>query len=170
LLLDEPTTHLDVDAVDALIKALNQYEGTLVCISHDIHFVRSAANIVYEVDSGKVRKFFGNFDYYLQKKAQNDYREIAPKKDKVEGVNTVNEQAVDLSKKENNDRLSKKIKKLRKEMESIETDRAAKKMVVENSRHGEDVIKYYRELIEQMDKRLATINIEIVKIKNQFSN
>ena len=54
LLLDEPTTHLDVDAVGALIKALKEYDGTLVCISHDIHFVRSVANTVYEVNNGRV--------------------------------------------------------------------------------------------------------------------
>ncbi|HQP91978.1 MAG TPA: ABC-F family ATP-binding cassette domain-containing protein, partial [Candidatus Omnitrophota bacterium] len=46
LLLDEPTTHLDVDAVDALVQALTSYQGTLVFISHDIHFVRSVANVV----------------------------------------------------------------------------------------------------------------------------
>ena len=48
LLLDEPTTHLDVDAVDALVQALTGYAGTIVFISHDIHFVRSIANNVYE--------------------------------------------------------------------------------------------------------------------------
>jgi len=68
LLLDEPTTHLDVDAVDALVRALNSYEGTIVFISHDIHFVRSVANNVFEVKSGRVRKFPGSFDYYLEKR------------------------------------------------------------------------------------------------------
>jgi ATP-binding cassette, subfamily F, member 3 len=168
LLLDEPTTHLDVDAVDALIKALNQYEGTLVCISHDIHFVRSAANIVYEVEYGKVRKFFGNFDYYLQKKAQNDFKDVTLKVAKSKDLNVSGQESPDLSKQENNEKLSKKIKKLRKEKEKIETDLAAKKMVVENSRHGEDVIKYYRELIGQMDKRLIEIEVEIAKTKSQF--
>ena len=72
LLLDEPTTHLDVDAVEALVKALNDYEGTLVFISHDIYFVRSVANVVYEVKDSRVRKFPGNFDYYLEKKTQGE--------------------------------------------------------------------------------------------------
>ena len=72
LLLDEPTTHLDVDAVEALVKALKEYEGTLAFISHDIYFVRSVANVVYEVRNSQVRKFSGNFDYYLEKKAQGE--------------------------------------------------------------------------------------------------
>ncbi|MCX5706460.1 MAG: ABC-F family ATP-binding cassette domain-containing protein, partial [Candidatus Omnitrophica bacterium] len=66
LLLDEPTTHLDVDAVEALVRALIDYQGTVVFISHDIYFVRSIANVVYEVKSGKVRKFPGSFDYYIE--------------------------------------------------------------------------------------------------------
>ncbi|MDD5078428.1 MAG: ABC-F family ATP-binding cassette domain-containing protein, partial [Candidatus Omnitrophica bacterium] len=65
LLLDEPTTHLDVDAVEALVRALKDYQGTIVFISHDIYFVRSVANNVFEVKSGRVRKFPGSFDYYL---------------------------------------------------------------------------------------------------------
>ncbi|MDP2831237.1 MAG: ABC-F family ATP-binding cassette domain-containing protein, partial [Candidatus Omnitrophota bacterium] len=68
LLLDEPTTHLDVDAVDALVRALKNYEGTIVFISHDIYFVRSVANNVFEVKSGRIRKFPETFDYYLQKR------------------------------------------------------------------------------------------------------
>lgn len=68
LLLDEPTTHLDVDAVDALLQALRDYQGTIVFISHDIYFVRSLANKVFEVKGGRVRKFSGGFDYYLEKK------------------------------------------------------------------------------------------------------
>ncbi|MBU1091186.1 MAG: ATP-binding cassette domain-containing protein [Candidatus Omnitrophica bacterium] len=72
LLLDEPTTHLDVDAVDALTNALRQYEGTIVFISHDIYFVRRVANVVFDVQSGKVRKIAGEFDYYLEKKAKGE--------------------------------------------------------------------------------------------------
>ena len=80
LLLDEPTTHLDVDAVDALIKALSDYQGTIVFISHDIHFVRSIANNVFEVKEGRVRKFPGSFDYYLSKRDEPTAFLVAPKR------------------------------------------------------------------------------------------
>jgi ATP-binding cassette subfamily F protein 3 len=70
LLMDEPTTHLDLASVDALIEALKQYEGTLVFISHDVHFIRALANHVVRVEAGQLRHFGGGYQYYLDKTAQ----------------------------------------------------------------------------------------------------
>src|SRR5205814_8685036 len=52
LLMDEPTTHLDVGSIDALIGALKQYHGTLIFISHDVHFIRAIATSVLHVTAG----------------------------------------------------------------------------------------------------------------------
>ena len=70
LLMDEPTTHLDLASVDALIEALEPYAGTLVFISHDVHFIRAIANHVVRVQSGQLRHFPGGYDYYLDKTSQ----------------------------------------------------------------------------------------------------
>ena len=67
LLLDEPTTHLDIPSIDALIQALQQYEGTIVFISHDVHFIRSIASTVLHVDAGHLTPYAGEYDYYLEK-------------------------------------------------------------------------------------------------------
>ena len=67
LLMDEPTTHLDMASIDALIAALKQYEGTLVFISHDVHFIRAISQHTIHVNAGKLRNFPGGYDYYLQK-------------------------------------------------------------------------------------------------------
>ncbi|HEX5398793.1 MAG TPA: ATP-binding cassette domain-containing protein, partial [Verrucomicrobiae bacterium] len=71
LLMDEPTTHLDLASVDALIEALNQYEGTLIFISHDVHFIRALSNHVVRVEAGQLRHFTGGYQYYLDKTAQS---------------------------------------------------------------------------------------------------
>ena len=72
LLMDEPTTHLDMASIDALIGALSQYEGTLLFISHDVHFIRSIASTVLHISAGKLVPYAGNYDYYLDKtKATN---------------------------------------------------------------------------------------------------
>jgi len=71
LLMDEPTTHLDLPSVDALIEALQPYEGTLIFISHDVHFIRVLANHVVRVENGRLRHFTGGYQYYLDKTAQS---------------------------------------------------------------------------------------------------
>jgi ATP-binding cassette subfamily F protein 3 len=72
LLMDEPTTHLDMSSIDALVAALRQFEGTLVFISHDVFFIRALANKVIHVASGQLTHFGGDYDFYLHKtKAQS---------------------------------------------------------------------------------------------------
>jgi len=75
LLLDEPTTHLDISSIDALISALHQYEGTLVFVSHDVHFIRSLATTVVHIDSGVLTPYAGAYDYYLDKTSAGSARE-----------------------------------------------------------------------------------------------
>jgi len=74
LLLDEPTNHLDMQSRDIIEFALKNYEGTLVCISHDRHFLNAVTNHTLEVNSGKITTFNGNYDYYLWK-VKNDLKE-----------------------------------------------------------------------------------------------
>jgi len=71
LLMDEPTTHLDLASVDALIEALQPYEGTLIFISHDVHFIPVLANHVVRVENGRLRHFTGGYQYYLDKTSQS---------------------------------------------------------------------------------------------------
>ena len=74
LLMDEPTTHLDIASIDALVGALKAYEGTLVCISHDVYFIRSLAETVLHVNAGRLTPYAGNYDYYLEKSRASNER------------------------------------------------------------------------------------------------
>src|SRR5260370_22675704 len=71
--MDEPATQLDVGSIDALIGALKQYHGTLIFISHDVHFIRAIATSVLHVTAsanrtgGKLTFYPGDYDYYLEK-------------------------------------------------------------------------------------------------------
>jgi ATP-binding cassette subfamily F protein 3 len=67
LLMDEPTTHLDIHTVESLIMALGSYEGTLVFISHDVHFIRKLATKVLHVKEGKVTLHLGGYDDFLER-------------------------------------------------------------------------------------------------------
>jgi ATP-binding cassette subfamily F protein 3 len=67
LLLDEPTTHLDMSSIDALIQALDAYTGTLIFVSHDVHFIRAIANRTIHIHAGDLTHYAGGYDYYLNK-------------------------------------------------------------------------------------------------------
>ncbi|WP_342387493.1 ribosomal protection-like ABC-F family protein [Salinicoccus bachuensis] len=68
LLLDEPTTHLDEESVALLIDELKYYYGTLICVSHDRHFINSIAEKIWEVSDGTVKEYAGNYDDYIAQK------------------------------------------------------------------------------------------------------
>jgi ATP-binding cassette, subfamily F, member 3 len=182
LLLDEPTTHLDVDAVDALIKALNSYQGTVVFISHDIHFVRSVANTVFEVKEGTVRKFPGNFDYYLEKKERGELPlpDLASKpsqsREEKSGAKEkkANEELKhkdeETRRKFHNFELKEKIRKLKSEKESLNLEYLAKKRAVESPRSYRDnqALEQYIERIGQIEQRFSEISEEIRGLKKQI--
>ncbi len=70
LLLDEPTTHLDIYAREALEEALQTYEGTLCLVSHDIEFVKAVANTIFYLTPDGITRYFGNYAYFRHKLAE----------------------------------------------------------------------------------------------------
>jgi ATPase subunit of ABC transporter with duplicated ATPase domains len=66
LVLDEPTNHLDIQSRDVLLCALQKFEGTVILVSHDRHFLRSLVTRVFEIDHGCMRIYEGDYDYYLR--------------------------------------------------------------------------------------------------------
>ena len=68
LLLDEPTNHLDITSKEILEQALNDYEGTVLYVSHDRYFVNQTATRILDLYNKQFYSFAGNYDYYLEKK------------------------------------------------------------------------------------------------------
>jgi ATP-binding cassette subfamily F protein 3 len=75
LLMDEPTTHLDMASIDALIEALKQYTGTLIFISHDVYFIKALATSVLHISAGNLTNYSGDYQYYLEKSGALDARQ-----------------------------------------------------------------------------------------------
>jgi ATP-binding cassette subfamily F protein 3 len=86
LLMDEPTTHLDIGSIDALISALKQYEGTLIFISHDVHFIRAIATTVLHISAGRLTMYPGDYQYYLDKSKAGSERGALIAGDKLQNA------------------------------------------------------------------------------------
>ncbi len=69
LLLDEPTNHLDIYSREILESAIRDYEGTVLCVSHDRYFINRTADRILDLTHGHFLNYIGNYDYYLEKKA-----------------------------------------------------------------------------------------------------
>jgi len=70
LLMDEPTNHLDIDSKEVLEDALLNYDGTVLVVSHDRYFLNKVANKILDMSQDSIFEYLGNYDYYLEKKAE----------------------------------------------------------------------------------------------------
>jgi len=181
LLLDEPTTHLDVDAVDALVRALKSYEGTIVFISHDIYFVSSVANNVYEVKTGRVRKFPGTFDYYLEKRDSITDTTIehklrsAPVKQVDEAKEKVKEQErkskeEEKKRKSHNSIIRDKINKLLKKKEDLEIESYAKARALSSPHfyRDEETAREYGRRMKEIERLIQEVETNIKALESQI--
>jgi ATP-binding cassette subfamily F protein uup len=71
-ILDEPTNHLDIDTIEWLEKLLTEGNKTILMVTHDRYFLDNVCNEILEIDNGKIIPYFGNYAYYLEKKAERD--------------------------------------------------------------------------------------------------
>ncbi|TSD64743.1 ABC-F family ATP-binding cassette domain-containing protein [Inquilinus sp. KBS0705] len=71
-ILDEPTNHLDIDTIEWLEKLLTEGNKTILMVTHDRYFLDNVCNEILEIDKGKIIPYFGNYGYYLEKKAERE--------------------------------------------------------------------------------------------------
>jgi ATP-binding cassette subfamily F protein 3 len=76
LLLDEPTNHLDIQSAELLEEALEDYDGTLLVISHDRYFLDDVVNRIIELEGGTTAEYLGNYTYYAERKTRPNHGEI----------------------------------------------------------------------------------------------
>ncbi|MGG0454401.1 ABC-F family ATP-binding cassette domain-containing protein [Priestia megaterium] len=118
LILDEPTNHLDLDSKQVLENALIDYPGTLLFVSHDRYFINRIANKIAELSPEGVEEFLGDYDYYVEKKAEIE--EIK----ELENIKTNEERTVKVDKQSyKQDKEQKKLMRQRtRRIEEIETE------------------------------------------------
>lgn len=155
LLMDEPTTHLDMSSIDALLYALDQFEGTLIFISHDVYFIRALANKVVHVNAGVLTHYAGDYQYYLDKTKALSARAAltAGSRDAFPGAPTPSQKAK--STVESVPGLS------RKEQKRLEAEqRQARSNKLKGQRQ---IVHDLEKRIQNLEKRQAEITAELEK-------
>ena len=118
LLLDEPTNHLDITSKEILEDALNNYEGTVLFVSHDRYFINKTATRILDLTGKRLINYIGNYDYYLEKKETLEAAllEEVPKEDQPLAT-SANKQNWQTKKEE-----QKELRKIQNELKKIEDE------------------------------------------------
>lgn len=125
LIMDEPTNHLDITSKELLKKALNNYDGSLLIVSHDREFLQGLTKKVYEFKNQNIKEYIGDIDTFLTEKDIENFKQLETSQ-KAQKVSTKNKEEEQLSykdskeKKSNIKRLKNSIGKLEKQIEQIE--------------------------------------------------
>lgn len=139
LILDEPTNHLDMKSKDVLKNAINEFEGTVVVVSHDRDFLDGLVSKVYEFGNQKVKEHLGGIYEFLQRK-------------RIENLNELQREEETKQKKEVND-------------ESVSQTKLSYE---EQKKYSRQVRRLERE-VEELEKRMDSLQIKIEKIENQMT-
>ncbi|WP_270850214.1 ABC-F family ATP-binding cassette domain-containing protein [Lactobacillus delbrueckii] len=124
LLMDEPTNHLDLDAKEVLEKALADYDGTLLFVSHDRYFINELANKIVVAKDGQAKIYEGNYTYYLNEKAKEEAAAQETAAQEAPVVKSVSESKFSYREQKKRDsekrKLERQVAQAEKDLEELE--------------------------------------------------
>ncbi|MFS4468531.1 ATP-binding cassette domain-containing protein [Maribacter sp. 2210JD10-5] len=141
LVMDEPTNHLDIKSKNVLKQALDNFEGTLILVSHDRDFLQGLTNKVYEFKNQKIKEYLGDVDFYLEQRKAENFRAIEKKQTTIKQEET--------SKKNTSFEEQKKVKSLKNQLSSLESKISDLEKEIKSIDH---------ELLMDYDKTIARPN------------
>ena len=164
LVLDEPTNHLDITSKQVLEDALENYEGTIVFVSHDRYFINKIANKVLDITGDDYSIYLGNYDYYLEKREQ----ELIAKKLKEEKTAEVQEKVANdyaLGKEE-----KKRIRKLERTREELleKIESLEEKVTLVNNELTKEEVYTDAIKVQEYNEELRSLNQEIEDLNNNW--
>jgi ATP-binding cassette subfamily F protein 3 len=169
MLLDEPTNHLDIKSKNVLKAALNNFEGTLIIVSHDRDFLDGLADTTYEFQNKNIKEYLGDINFFLETKVASSMRDFELKKENIDSVI----QKEELPKKDLSFESQKKLKmlnnqlgKVERDIQSLEKDikNLEEKMLNIDQNQLTDYLKQYNQKKQLLDQYLSnweSVSLEI---------
>ncbi|MFJ1430796.1 ABC-F family ATP-binding cassette domain-containing protein [Capnocytophaga canimorsus] len=139
LVMDEPTNHLDIKSKNVLKQALQNFEGTLIIVSHDRDFLQGLTDKVYEFKDKQIKEFLGDIDFYLDYRNATDFREVEKSNNETKTTSTSekkSEEKISYEQQKQQKTLQNKLNKVEKSIDEIEKE------------------------IEKMNEQMSTQNID----------
>lgn len=168
IILDEPTNHIDAQSKEILQGALTEFQGTLLIVSHDRHFMNNLVNKVIEIKDGQIRTYLGNFDYYHDCKA----KESEPAVEIKESLKTVvpDDKAKRIAEREEKKKIAAEEKKHQKKITDIELaiqQQEKLKLDIENQLSDPDTYKK-TEKFRHLQNQYHVVNEKITKLYEEW--
>lgn len=164
LLMDEPTNHLDIDSKEILEDALSNYDGTVLVVSHDRYFLNKLCNKIIDMTSEGLTEYLGNYDYYLEKKAELEQTddEIIVSRTKTQ-INA--ERKKDRELRAEKKKKEKEIKDVEEKIESNENELALlEEKLCQQSTYND------KNLVLQINEKIQALKVEIEELYTFWSD
>ena len=158
LVMDEPTNHLDIKSKNVLKKALQQFEGTLIIVSHDRDFLQGLTDKVYEFKNKNIKEYLGDIDFYLEQRAVANFREMEQQKETLSSPTkaAANAEKLSFEQQKQQKAAQNKLNKIENQIAALEEELKQMDMQMGLGVQSND---YYKEY-EQKKKMLEELMTE----------
>ncbi|TGD19652.1 ABC-F family ATP-binding cassette domain-containing protein [Levilactobacillus suantsaiihabitans] len=171
LMLDEPTNHLDIDSREVLENALNEFDGTILFVSHDRYFINQVATQVVELAPTGTTRYLGNYDYYVEKKAEQDAyaaKEAAEAEAAHPTVDTPKQTQVDYQQQKEQAKakrkLSRQVDALETKLGELETQKTTVETAMSSPENFNDADK-----LADLQEQLTAITTELDTTEEEWT-
>ena len=160
LLMDEPTNHLDIEAKEVLEKALKDFDGTFLFVSHDRYFINELANKIVSVRDGHAQIYNGNYSYYLNEKAKQTATTINNNAEKAEPIKQVSQQKLSYQEQKQRDSQKRKLQRTIDQAEKQIEELEEKEQEIQNEMANPDIASNFDKL-GPLQEKLSDIQAQL---------
>ena len=174
LLMDEPTNHLDIEAKEVLEKALKDFDGTLLFVSHDRYFINQLANKIVSVRNGHAKIYNGNYSYYLDEKAKQEI--AASPSTEVQPTKQVSQQKLSYQEQKQRDSQKRKLQRAIDQAEQKIEELEEQEQSIQNEMANPDIASNFdklgplQEQLSDVQKQLDDANNAWEKAIEEMDN
>lgn len=167
LILDEPTNHLDLDSKIVLENALVEFPGTILFVSHDRYFINRIASKVIQLSADESQEYLGDYDYYVQKKLEQEELEALEQATTISNVKKVEEKVsyhADKETKKRQRQIKRRLEEIEKRIEELEAI-----ITAQNEQLCEPEIYQDHEKVMEINKIVDEANTEMEQLMEEWS-